>query len=81
MESSEAGGDTLCRVNGILFYELSHGPTYLQSMVLEPKLRAPTRDPGVSILKVQLGRSSQAPKIAALNYPNLIETTRFEDLF
>ena len=29
MESSEAGGDTLCRVNGTLVHELSHGPTYL----------------------------------------------------
>ena len=69
MESSEAGG-ILCRVNGTLVHELSHGPTYLQNMILEPKLRAPTRDPGVSILKVQLGRSSQAPKIAALSSPN-----------
>ena len=50
MESSEAGG-ILCRVNGTLVHELSHGPTYLQSMVLEPKFRVPTRDPRVSILK------------------------------
>ena len=48
MESSEAGGDTLCRVNGTLVHELSHGPTYLQSMVLELKLRAPTRNDGLT---------------------------------
>ena len=42
-------GDTLCRVNGTLVHELSHGPTYLQNMVLELKLWTPTRDQGISI--------------------------------